>query len=230
MKLPRDFTNVFNWILDNLIPPIIRDSRLLVKPFFWLIFKNKGNYFLNFKDKVIGLGHNELIDYYKKTSAAHIQRETDLNKKSIAFILNNIVGDSVLDISCGRGYLSKKIVEELSIEVTGVDFIIDSELKNSKNPLFLEGSIENIPYPDKHFDTVISTHTLEHVKDIHQAIRELRRVCKKRLIIVVPKQREYKYTFDLHVHFFPYKHSILKLMQNKKGACLCLSQDWLYYE
>ncbi len=28
-----------------------------------------------------------------------------------------------------------------------------------------------------------------------------------RLIIIVPREREYKYTFNPHSHFFPYAHS-----------------------
>ncbi len=144
--------------------------------------------------------------------------------------MNTIEVKSVLDIACGQGYLSRKIVEKHNIDVTGIDFIITKEIKNSKNPLFIEGTIEKIPFPDKYFDTVISTHTLEHVINIQQGIKELRRVCKKQLIIVLPKQREYKFTFDLHVHFFPYKFSVLNIMNNKNGSCLCLNKDWLYYE
>lgn len=53
----------------------------------------------------------------------------------------------------------------------------------------------------------MSTHTLEHVRDLVSAIRELRRVAK-RMILIVPRQRPYKYTFDLHLNFFPYPESL----------------------
>lgn len=125
---------------------------------------------------------------------------------------------------------SKKITDKHNVKVTGIDFIINDELKNSTNPIFQEGNIENIPYPDKHFDTVICTHTLEHVINIQHSINELRRVCNKKLIIILPKQREYKYTFDLHVHFFPYKFSVLKLLNNDMGNCFCINNDWVYFE
>lgn len=185
---------------------------------------------MDFKKKMVFLSNAEIIEYYKNLSDVHIERKTDLNKQSVNFILNNIVGDSVLDIACGRGYLANKIVEKFDAKVTGIDFIIPNEFKDSLNPAFLEGNIENIPFPDKHFETVICTHTLEHVIDIQQGLAELRRVCKKQLIIVLPKQREYKYTFDLHVHFFPYKYSVLNLLNNDMGECLCLKNDWVYYE
>ncbi len=230
MILSRNFTNSINWILDNLLPPIIRDSKLLFKPIFWILFGKKHSLFMNFRKKILLLSEEQTIEYYKNLSDVHIQRETDLNKESVHYILNHIIGESVLDISCGRGYLSKEIVKKHNIITIGVDFIINDDLKNYKNPKFIQGNIENIPFPDNHFDTVISTHTLEHVVNIQKGISELRRVCKRKLIIVLPRQREYKFSFDLHVHFFPYKYSVLKLMDNKNGNCINLKNDWLYHE
>ena len=79
---------------------------------------------------------------------------------------------------------------------------------------------------------LVSTHTLERVLNIKKAISELRRVTRKRLIIVVPKQRAYKYTFDLHVHFFPYKWSLLAYMTEATGSrdIRLLGGDWYYQE
>ncbi len=229
MKLSRNFTNIFNWILDNLVPPFFRDSRIIMTPFFLLLFRKKYRRFMGFKENVLHLDSKGVIEYYKELSAYHINRKTDLNKGSINFILNNIEGEFVLDISSGSGFLAKEIVNKHNINVVGIDFIISDEIRDSINPKFIESSIEKIPFPDNHFDTVISTHTLEHVIDVNLAISELRRVCKKKLIIVLPKQRNYKFTFDLHVHFFPYKYSVLSLMNNR-GSCFCIQNDWVYYE
>lgn len=230
MILSRNFTNIFNWILDNLLPPILRDSKFLFRPVFWMLFGKKHSLFMDFRNTILSLNEEQTIDYYKNLSEVHIQRETDLNKESVNYILNHIIGESVLDISCGRGYLSKEIVKKHKIITTGVDFIISEDLKGSKNPQFIQGNIENIPFPDNYFDTVISTHTLEHVVNIQKGLSELRRVCKKKLIIVLPRQREYKFSFDLHVHFFPYEYSVLKVMDNNAGDCINLKNDWLYYE
>lgn len=230
MILSRNFTNTINWILDNLIPPFFRDSRAFMTPFFLLLFRKKYGRFMNFKENVLSLDSNEIIEYYKELSSYHIDRPTDLNKKSIDFIMYSIEGESILDISCGSGFLAKEIVKKHNdSKVVGIDFIISDEIKNGINPKFIEATIEKIPFPNNHFDTVISTHTLEHVIDIHLAIQELRRVCKKKLIIVLPRQRNYRFTFDLHVHFFPYKYSVLSLMGNR-GSCVCLQNDWVYFE
>jgi hypothetical protein len=57
-------------------------------------------------------------------------------------------------------------------------------------------------------------------------------VTKKRLIVVVPKQRPYKYTFDLHLHFFPYEHSLRTIMGPNHGAVFCkdVGGDLFYVE
>lgn len=229
MKLSRNVTNTFNWILDNLFPPFLRDSRVVMTPLFFLLFGKKHHLFMNFKENVLNLNSEKIVEYYKDLASYHIDRETDLNKKSIDFILGSLEGKSVLDISCGSGFLAREIVKKFNLEVIGIDFIISDKIKDSQNPRFIESSIEKIPFPDNHFDTVISTHTLEHVIDVNLAVSELRRVCKKKLIVVLPRQRNYKFTFDLHVHFFPYKYSVLSLMKNK-GSCFCLQNDWVYYE
>ena len=89
---------------------------------------------------------------------------------------------------------------------------------------FYEDNVETLKFSDKEFDTVICTHTLEHVRNMHLAISELRRVGKK-LIIIVPKQRAYKYTFDLHLNFFPYFHSLLSVMGKVNGEVICEDVD-----
>ena len=65
--------------------------------------------------------------------------------------------------------------------------------------------------------------------DIDKAVAELRRVCGGRLIVVLPKQREYKYTFDLHIHFFPYRYNVERLL-GTSGTIEKLGGDWYYIE
>ena len=184
---------------------------------------------MEFKEKAPFLNDEEFGDYYKLLADVHIQRATDLNRKCVDEILGSIVGEAVLDVGCGRGYLAEKIAVEHGKDVVGVDIIIPDALKKGRVK-YIEGNIESIPFDDGHFDTVICTHTLEHVQDIGCAVKELRRVTRKRLIIAVPRQREYKYTFDLHLHFFPYTFSLLKIMKNPKATCVCLDNDIFYME
>nr|WP_314840184.1 class I SAM-dependent methyltransferase [uncultured Flavobacterium sp.] len=217
-------------MLDNLIPPLIRDSKLIMSPFFHLLFGKKAKLFLDFKDKAWQFNSDQMTKYYEELADVHIKRETDLNTKSEKYILSNLEGVKILDIACGRGYLANRIKEINNYQVTGIDFIIPESLKQSVNPKFETGIIETINYYDNYFDTVICTHTLEHVIDLDACIAELRRVCSKRLIVVLPKQRPYRFTFDLHLHFFPYKFSVMQVFKNSKGQCVQLDNDWLYIE
>lgn len=207
MKLSRNFTLKIHYIFDQLLPPIIRDSKLFMKPFFNILVGNEADLFLDFKKRGSLLSEADFSNVYEKTSKAHIQRPTDLNKECIEKILENLEGNTILEVGCGRGYLLKQI--DTSKSLSAVDIVITDTLKKeNKRVSFSEASVENLPFEDSSFDTVICTHTLEHVQDIWKAISELRRVVKKRLIVVVPCQRPYKYTFDLHLHFFPYEYSI----------------------
>lgn len=230
MKLSRDFSLKLNYFLDQFIPPIIRDSKWFVKIPFKILFKDKANTFLEFKQKALKMDGKEYTDMYKKIGPVLLQDETDLNNNCIKEILKNIEGKTILDVGCGRCFLAKKLSKKY--KVTASDIVIDPNLqKNCANINFVEAKIEKLPFKDNSFDTTICTHTLEHIIDISQAIKELRRVTKKRLIIVVPKQRPYKYTFNLHLHFFPYEHSLLFIMgKEKNNLCKDIDGDWFYAE
>ena len=229
----RNITSKINWILDNLIPPILRDSRWFMYMLMYPLFKKKTDYFLTFKDNLNLSDENELVQYYKLLDDVHIKRDTDLNEKSIQYILQNITGNTILDIACGTGYLAKKIaLLNTKREVIGIDFNLNSIQDQSiKNLSLQSGSILDIQCKDKYFDTVICAHTLEHLYHPRDALTELRRVTKKRLIIVLPKQREYKYTFDLHLHFYPYQYTLYSRLGIKKDALvLVLDNDYLIVE
>jgi hypothetical protein len=60
----------------------------------------------------------------------------------------------------------------------------------------------------------------------------LRRIARRRLIIVVPREREAIYTFNPHFNFFPYKHSFLRAMipLQQSYSCLDIGRDIYYCE
>ena len=229
--LTRNITNKINWILDNVVPPILRDSKWFMKLLFYPLFKDKSVFFLEFKEKLPQITATELQKYYRILQDVHIDRNTDLSNSSIEYIINNIKGNKILDIACGKGFLADKMAEVSNLDVTGADFILTDKLFNSNNKVKYEmQNIEQTTYANNIFDTVISAHTLEHTLDINKAIKELKRITKQRLIIVVPRQREYKYTFDLHTYFFPYKWKIEKIMDGKNYKSFYLDNDIVYVE
>jgi len=55
----------------------------------------------------------------------------------------------------------------------------------------------NYPFKDNSFDVVISGNTMEHIQDIYKWIKELERITKDLVCIIVPSTRpEHKYPFD----------------------------------
>ncbi len=83
----------------------------------------------------------------------------------------------VADIGCRTPYLKEKI-EKYGAEYLPVD------ISPSKGIIY--GDVENLDYKDKYFDVVICSEVLEHVNNPVKAMKELKRVTKKRLIISVP--------------------------------------------
>ncbi len=234
MNLNRSIERTIKFILDECIPPLLRDNRLFMWLPFKLAFGNKAPYFLDFKQQISCMSDDSIIDIYSRTSSVHIQHEgTDLSNKLITEINSNISGESVLDVGCGMGILASHLCKQY--QVTACDILIAEKTPvNFPEIKFKEANVENLPFGDREFDTVICTHTLEHIPDIFSAINELKRVARKRLIIIVPKERPYKYTFNLHLHFFPYKYLLVQLFRPKKTNSLYDIKEidccWYYQE
>ena len=187
---------------------------------------------MDFKAKAPYMSEEEYAKAYADTAPFHFSRLTDLNDKCLERLLKDVTGGSALDIGCGKCLLLKRISETRKMELTGMDLMI-SENANANGNSFkiINGTAENIPLEDKSIDTVICTHVLEHVIDLRRAITEIRRVAKKRIIMVVPCERPYKYTFNLHLRFFPYIHSFLLEMMpfdREKIVCEKIGGD-IYY-
>lgn len=208
----RNLTLVIHFVLDYLLPPVLRDSRWFMGGLFRLALGPKYRYYLEFKERLPWLSDQEIAHYYTLLADTFICRPTDLNRQSAEAVFGRVKGGSVLDIACGSGWLSNKLAER-GFQVTGADIVPPKE--GGQNPLFCAADVCRLPFPDKSFDTVVCTHTLEHVRDARKALSELRRVCRQRLIVIVPRQREYRYTFDLHIHFFPYAYRLQELMSTR---------------
>ena len=229
MKISRELNIVINWVLNEIIPPALRDSKILMKPLFWVAFGKGMESFWNFHQNVYKMTEKEFIDLNQNAKSYAFERETDLNQACIEAIEKSIHGNKILEVGCGRGYLSKILSKKH--EVTAVDIALPDSLKNQSDFKTEECSAESIPFEDDFFDTVICTHTLEHVRGIQRTLSELRRVCKNRIIIVVPCERPYLYTFNLHIHFFPYQFSLLAVTGIRINQQISKAGgDWVYIE
>jgi SAM-dependent methyltransferase len=83
----------------------------------------------------------------------------------------------VLDVGCATGDLLVAIRREGNVSVTGVEPGERAAAVASARGLDVRlGMLEDAAFPDASFDTVILSHTLEHVRDPIAALREIRRV------------------------------------------------------
>jgi ubiquinone/menaquinone biosynthesis C-methylase UbiE len=216
--------------MDECLPPVIRDSRLFMLPFFKIWFKNSNlKSVMNFKQDVNHMSDEEFAEIYRTTFSMSKDRPTDTNEASIDYIIEHLKnGDNanMLDVGCGRGYWLNLMAEKFpNIELTGVDFFDDVPLNRAK---YVRGNVEALPFPDKSFDVVTCQHTIEHLKNLPKAIEEMKRVARKQIIIATPCQRYYFYTLDLHIHFFPNEYSVSSLLGLKDYECKKIDGDWLY--
>jgi len=229
MKLSRDVTQFLVRMFDNCIPPIIRDSLWCMYIPIRLVRGNKWRVYTTFRDRIPFLTDNEYRDIYTEVQSVELNRETDTNSRCIEEIQKNIAGTTILDAGCGRGYLSRLLAKNYA--VTGIDIACAQSYTADTNPVLLNGSLESLPFPDKAFDTVVCAHTLEHVLNFERVVSELRRVTRHRLLIIVPIQRPYRYTFDLHVRFFPTIESFQYAMRRGNDSeCRNVGGDIFYKE
>ena len=227
--IKREFTNKVRFVLDELIPPFIRDSYWFMFPFFYLVYKGKDiKRKMHFKSLVYGMTDKEYQDFYNEIDTISSKRNSDLSESNIRYLLNNIDDspESIMDVGCGKGYLLN-CIKKISpgSKLFGVD--VQNRLR-FEHIEFTEGNITSLPFADNSFDTVICTHTIEHIVSLQQAVDELVRITRKKLIIVTPCQRYFYYTLDGHISFFYKQAELIRYLPFKKYSCIKLEMDWIY--
>lgn len=231
MALSRELNLALNWILNELVPPVIRDRRWFGWIITRLLYKDKAPIYMAFHSRVYEMSDAEFADVYREIQATALARPTDLNQASVALILQHLVGSTILEVGCGRGFLAEKMA--VGRAVTGCDVALASGLAEKfPHVTWIESPAEKLPFADGAFETVVSTHMLEHVRDLPAVLAEMRRVASKRIVVVVPRERPHFYTPNLHIHFFPYRFSLLLAFQPKPGSYTLhdAAGDWFYVE
>jgi ubiquinone/menaquinone biosynthesis C-methylase UbiE len=217
-------------VLNEYLPPIVRDARWFMRVPIRFVFGRSASLVMDFKHRAYEMTDDEIVAIYRELRWLSLTRGSDLNAACTERILADFVGPSVLEVGCGEGALAATMSRTAT--VTACDIVVRREVRDRCPTVsFQEANVERLPFRDDEFDTVVSTHTLEHVRDVRRAIDELRRVARQRVIVVVPKERPYRYTFNLHLHFFPYEHMLRGALGEPAGAtAVCETVDGnLYY-
>lgn len=90
-------------------------------------------------------------------------------------------GMRILDVGSGKGFLMHDFLEAVpGVEVAGIDvsqYAIDHTMESVK-PFCRVGGADKLPWPDKHFDLIVSINTLHnlYIEELWSAFHEIERV------------------------------------------------------
>jgi ubiquinone/menaquinone biosynthesis C-methylase UbiE len=103
-------------------------------------------------------------------------------------------GMRILDIGSGKGFLMHDFLEACpGVEVAGIDissYAIEHTMDSVK-PFVQQGSAKKLPWPDDHFDFIVSINTLHnlYIYDLWSAFKEIERVGRGSKFICVEAYR-----------------------------------------
>jgi hypothetical protein len=194
--MKRELTNLIRVLLDEGLPPVVRE-RL---PFAWIgkLWLGKG-YLPDFKERAFGMSEREYVAAYEAVGGMYGSRGSDTTPRQMQWILDQVpAGARVLEIGPGNGELTDRL-RQSGLQVTTVQLQDDAPAGTGE---VVVGMAEQLPLSDKSFDVTVISMVLEHVRRLTATFLELQRVTRGKVLIVTPKQRFYRITFDYHLHFF----------------------------
>jgi 2-polyprenyl-3-methyl-5-hydroxy-6-metoxy-1,4-benzoquinol methylase len=101
-------------------------------------------------------------------------------------------GEFVLDAGCGEGVLAGLMAEK-GAQVIGCDISLPNVIaaksatdSSGTGVMYLVADSEKLPFKSDTFDTVVSSHVIEHLPHPELGLRELHRVTSDRALIAMP--------------------------------------------
>ena len=111
----------------------------------------------------------------------------------------------ILNIGSSLGLLEYFLKKDGYNNIYGVDVddkTIERCNKNVSGVTFKKGYIEQLPFRDNTFDVVIATQVIEHIKEPHKALLEMKRVLNDKGIMLVTVPKENMLLDKMHLHEF----------------------------
>lgn len=228
----RESANFIRGLAEDWLPPVLRDS--------WLFrfgartaFGPAIEEYAKVREQAPIWSDEEWRAFYASNKGDQGVRRSDNSEATVHRIIEDVLPSSVLDVGCGTGYLLERLGDarhDLG-RLIGVDLVIPDTTRSRRGVEWIEAAATKLPQGNASVDTVVCTHTLEHLPDLPAAVSELRRVARRRLIIVVPRERPYRWTYNAHLHFFAYEHQLTLAMQpHGPFICTSIGRDLYYRE
>ena len=150
--------------------------------------------------------------------------------KVIADLLSN--NTRVLDVGCGDGILMEFLVKEKKVNIRGIE-ISKTKVQNciAKGLTIIEGNAEEdlIQFPDKSFDYVILSQTLQAFLNPEKVINELLRIGKQ-AIVTIPNFGYWKIRLHLLLKgTMPVTRTLPDEWYNTPNIHLCTIKDFVFF-
>jgi 2-polyprenyl-3-methyl-5-hydroxy-6-metoxy-1,4-benzoquinol methylase len=94
---------------------------------------------------------------------------------------------SVLDVGAGNGTVTWHLAQRAR-SVVGLDLSQNLLDRRPDGLDMVKAAADRLPFPDQSFDVVVESNFLHHVADPVAILREMRRVCRKRLLLIEPNR------------------------------------------
>ena len=138
----------------------------------------------------------------------------------------------VLDVGCGDGILMEFLVKEKKVNIRGIE-ISKTKVQNciAKGLTIIEGNAEEdlIQFPDKSFDYVILSQTLQAFFDPEKVINELLRIGKQ-AIVTIPNFGYWKIRLHLLLKgTMPVTRTLPDEWYNTPNIHLCTIKDFVFF-
>ncbi len=129
----------------------------------------------------------------------------DIEYRLLSRLLAAQPGESVLDVGCGTGWFTRRVADGSKVQAIGLDPNFDwlghAYTQAASGELFVAGRAEQLPLRDKSVDRTLCVAALCFVSDPVQAVREMVRVTRRRLVLGVLN-----------------RHSLLYLQKGRHGG------------
>ncbi len=154
-------------------------------------------------------------------------------KPEFKIISDLIVKNSnVLDVGCGDGILMELLIQEKKVNVRGIE-ISKTKVQNciAKGLTIIEGNAEEDlrQFPDKSFDYVVLSQTLQAFLNPEKVINELLRIGKQ-AIVTIPNFGYWKIRLHLLLKgTMPVTKTLPDEWYNTPNIHLCTIKDFVFF-
>ena len=154
-------------------------------------------------------------------------------KPEFKIISDLIIRDShVLDVGCGDGVLMEFLIKEKKVNIRGIE-ISKTKVQNciAKGLTIIEGNAEEDlkQFPDKSFDYVVLSQTLQAFLNPEKVINELLRIGKK-AIVTIPNFGYWKIRLHLLLKgTMPVTRTLPDEWYNTPNIHLCTIKDFVFF-